>query len=74
MAQRKQAGLTLAVETAHIEVLKWLRDIAPVRKHQTLQQPPAVRWQQEVASWQRYLARPDNIIERSPRLAAPTAL
>jgi len=47
VAQLKQAGLTLDVETANLEVLKWLRDIANARKHQTTQVVPAQRWQEE---------------------------
>lgn len=32
----QQAGLHLDVETANLEVLKWLRDVANVREHNTL--------------------------------------
>jgi len=47
VAQLKQAGLLLDVQTANVEVLKWLRDIANVREHQTTLQQPVVRWKQE---------------------------
>ncbi len=61
-ARLNQAGLTLDVETANIEVLKWLRDIANVREHQTTKEQPIRRWQQEIESLQAYQARPDNIV------------
>jgi transposase len=47
IAQLKQAGLTLDVQTANVEVLKWLRDVANVRTHQTTQAVPLAQWQQE---------------------------
>lgn len=47
-------GLTLDVETANLEVLKWLRDVANVRVHQTTQEQPAIRWKQELADLQAY--------------------
>jgi transposase len=50
VAQLKQTGLTLDVETANIEVLKWLRDVANTRCHQTIQAVPAKRWWQEVGA------------------------
>ncbi len=62
LAQLKQAGLTLDVETANIEVLKWLRDVANVREHQTIGEQPLVRWQEEVTSLQPYEVRAGNII------------
>lgn len=65
VAQLKQAGLTLDVETANIEVLKWLRDVANVREHQTIGEQPLVRWHEEVQTLQPYVVRPDNIIELS---------
>ena len=46
----KQAGLTLGVETANLEVLTWLRDVATVRVHHTTQAVATERWQQEVAA------------------------
>lgn len=46
-SQLKQAGLTLDAETANLEVLKWLRDVANTRTHQTTQAVPAERWTQE---------------------------
>lgn len=52
VAQLKQAGLTLDVETANVEVLKWLRDVANARCHQTIQAVPAERWQQEIETLQ----------------------
>jgi transposase len=46
----KQAGLTLDVETANLEVLAWLQDVANARVHRTTQAVPTERWQQEVAA------------------------
>jgi transposase len=63
VAQLKQAGLVLDVETANIEVLKWLRDVANVRDHQTTQEQPLIRWQQEVAVLQAYQPKPDALVE-----------
>ncbi len=63
VAQLKQAGLTLDVETANIEVLKWLRDVANVRDHQTTMEQPLIRWQQEIAALQAYRPKPDNLVE-----------
>ncbi|MCH7882726.1 MAG: IS21 family transposase [Proteobacteria bacterium] len=63
VAQLKQAGLTLDVETANIEVLKWLRDVANVRDHQTTLEQPLIRWQQEIAALQAYRPKPDNLVE-----------
>ena len=63
VAQLKQAGLTLDVETANIEVLKWLRDVANVRDHQTTGEQPFIRWQQELAALQAYQPKPDNLVE-----------
>ncbi len=63
VAQLKQAELTLDVETANIEVLKWLRDVANVREHGTTGEQPQVRWQQEIPSLQPYQSKPDNLIE-----------
>jgi len=63
VAQLKQAGLTLDVETANIEVLKWLRDVANVREHGTTGEQPLIRWQQEIKVLQPYQAKPDNLIE-----------
>jgi len=63
VAQLKQAGLVLDVETANIEVLKWLRDVANVRDHQTTQEKPLIRWQQEVVVLQAYQPKPDNLVE-----------
>lgn len=52
VAQLKQAGLTLDVETANVEVLKWLRDVANTRCHQTIRAVPAERWQEEIKALQ----------------------
>lgn len=52
VAQLKQAGLTLDVETSNLEVLKWLRDIANVRCRQTTPVAPAERWRQEIDALQ----------------------
>jgi len=43
----KQAGLTLDVDTANVEVKKWLRDVANTRIHKTLQQQPRALWEAE---------------------------
>jgi len=64
-AQLKQAGLVLDVETANIEVLKWLRDVANVRNHQTTQEQSCLRWQQELSALQACQAKPDNLVELS---------
>jgi transposase len=66
VARLKQAGLTLDVETANIEVLKWLRDIANVRTHQTTQAQPAARWKEERLVLQPFHPEPDNVIPLSP--------
>ncbi len=63
VTQLKQAGLELDVETANIEVLKWLRDVANVRDHQTTGEQPFIRWQQEVMILQAYQPKPDNLVE-----------
>ena len=63
VARLKQVGLTLDVETANIEVLKWLRDVANVREHGTTGEQPQVRWQQEIPALQPYQSKPDNLIE-----------
>ena len=62
-SQLKQAGLVLDVETANIEVLKWLRDVANVRQHQTTQEQPYLRWQQELTALQAYQSKPINLVE-----------
>ncbi|MBA3536973.1 MAG: IS21 family transposase [Tatlockia sp.] len=56
LAQLKQAGLTLDVDTANIEVKKWLRDVANVRLHQTIGEQPVIRWKEELAHLQPYQA------------------
>lgn len=53
-AQLKQAGLSLDVDTANIEVKKWLRDVANVRVHQTLDEQPIHRWDAELTALQPY--------------------
>jgi len=62
-SQLKQVGLVLDVETANIEVLKWLRDVANVRQHQTTKEQPYLRWQQELKSLQVYQPKPVNLVE-----------
>ena len=47
-SQLKQVGLTVDVDTANLEVRKWLRDVANARIHGTTQAIPAQRWAQEV--------------------------
>lgn len=66
VARLKQAGLTLDVDTANIEVLKWLRDVANVRIHQTTQAQPATRWKEEIARLQPFHPQPDNVIMLNP--------
>jgi transposase len=58
VAQLKQAGLILDVQTANLEVQKWLRDVANVREHQTTLQQPLLRWEQERDALQPYQAMP----------------
>lgn len=53
-AQLKQVGLVVDVETANIEVKKWLRDVANVRIHQTTGESPAFRWQKELSALKAY--------------------
>ncbi len=47
MVQLKQAGLTLDVVTANIEVRRWLREVANQRIHGTTQARPAERLKEE---------------------------
>ena len=47
VAQLKQAGLTLDVVTANIEVRRWLREVANERVHGTTQVRPTQRLQEE---------------------------
>jgi transposase len=58
VAQLKPAGLVLDVQTANVEVQKWLRDVANVREHQTTLQQPMRRWEQERDALQPYQERP----------------
>lgn len=53
-AQFKQAGLILDVDTANREVKKWLRDVANVRVHQTIDEQPIIRWNEELTALQPY--------------------
>ena len=46
-ARLKQSGLELDAETANVEVLKWLRDVANARVRRTTGEVPAERWQSE---------------------------
>jgi transposase len=57
----ERAGLVLDVETANIEVLKWLRDIANQRVHQTTQEVPHQRWKKEVDFLQPYVTQSDSV-------------
>ena len=43
LVTRLQAEVALDVETANVEVLKWLRDVANVRKHQGIEVRPVDR-------------------------------
>jgi hypothetical protein len=47
MVQLKQAGLTLDVVTANIEVRRWLREVANQRIHETTQIRPADQLKEE---------------------------
>lgn len=58
VAQLRQAGLVVDVETANLEVQKWLRDVANVREHQTTLQQPLIRWEQERDALQAYQEAP----------------
>tara|TARA_R110002167_G_C12660912_1_gene649898 strand:- start:849 stop:1877 length:1029 start_codon:yes stop_codon:yes gene_type:complete len=62
-SQLKQAGLVLDAETANIEVYKWLRDVANVREHQTINEQPYHRWLQELTALQPYQSKPVNLVE-----------
>ena len=80
-AQLKQSGLTLDVDTANGEVLKWLRDVANVGEHQTTKEKPWHRWQQEIAVLQAYVPAADPIVvvdatrySLTPRRFEPIAL
>jgi transposase len=44
----KQAGLRVDVDTANLEVRRWLREVANVRVHQGLHAVPAERWRVEM--------------------------
>lgn len=48
----KQSGLELDVETANVEVMKWMRDVANVRIHDTLKEQPLVLLGQEQTALQ----------------------
>lgn len=48
-----QSGLQLDVETANTEVLKWLRDVANCREHNTLKTSPESLWAEEIPALQR---------------------
>lgn len=48
----RQSDLTLDVDTANAEVMKWLRDVANVRIHDTTKQQPAVLLEEERPSLQ----------------------
>ena len=77
----KQSDLALDVETANAEVLKWLRDIANVRRHATTGEVPAQQLQVERAALQplpvhvlkskvstpAIKAWPSEVLQRSPR-------
>lgn len=47
VSQLKSVGLKLDVETANVEVLKWLRDVAHVRVHGTTKVRPSDRLKEE---------------------------
>ena len=42
VAQLKQTGLELDIDTASVEVLKWLRDVANAREHRTTGVVPVI--------------------------------
>jgi transposase len=52
VSRLSQADLLLDVETANVEVWKWLRDVANVRKHQTIACAPQSRLDEEQTSLQ----------------------
>ena len=67
-----QAGLTLDVETANLEVHKWLRDVANARTHGTTEAVPAQRWVEEREALLP-LALPENVTPLAqPRPSTPT--
>lgn len=77
-ASLKQAGLILDVETANIEVRKWLRDIANERIHQTTQEQPTVLWKKELPALQTYETyespvNQSNICDNNGGLSIPAA-
>ena len=63
ISRLKQSGLALDVATANVEVLKWLRDVANVRDHQTLHTQPVLRWEQEKPVLQPWAGLSDNVVE-----------
>jgi transposase len=48
----RQSDLILDVHTANVEVTNWLRDVANVRKHETIKEQPIVLLRQEQLSLQ----------------------
>lgn len=44
----KQVGLSMDVDTANLEVRRWLREVANVRRHQGIHAVPAERWEVEL--------------------------
>lgn len=57
----KQSGLVLDVDTANLEVKRWLRDVANVRHHGTTGQSPHTLWKQEQLALQPY--QPSGLID-----------
>lgn len=53
----ERAGLVLDLETANIEVRKWLREVANQRVHQTTQEVSYQRWKKEIDFLQAYVAQ-----------------
>nr|WP_258075491.1 IS21 family transposase [Legionella pneumophila] len=62
VARLKQAGLVLDTDTANLEVKKWLRDVANIRLHQTIQEQPELRWKEELKQLQPYQTPHSSVI------------
>lgn len=67
-AQLKQAGLRVDVDTANLEVRRWLREVANVRCHQGTHAVPAERWLIEM---QALLPAPESVQTSLMQILAP---
>jgi transposase len=72
-ARLEQANLTLDLETANVEVLTWLRDVANVREHGTTKASPTERWRQEVEALLALPVAPAAVSGAAPPAAKPPA-